>query len=105
RPSDLSLDAARELAERRSQNGVLPAPRFLPGKPVTVSKPEVSLVILNRNGGPCLEHLFASFEQHNSVPAEFIVIDHASTDSSLRVLQRWQSRLPVQIVALDHNAS
>jgi GT2 family glycosyltransferase len=101
----LSLEEARQLAQSGGANATLPPPRFIPGKSTSVAKPEVSIVILNRNGGPCLDHLFASFERHNSVPVEFIVIDHASTDSSLRVLQQWQSKLPLQVVALDHNAS
>jgi GT2 family glycosyltransferase len=101
----LSLADARQVAQSRSASAALPPPRFIPGKSSTVAKPEVSIIILNRNGGPCLEHLFASFERHNSVPAEFIVIDHASSDNSLRVLHLWQSKLPLQVVALDHNAS
>lgn len=101
----MTLEAARQRAQEGATDA-LPPPRFLPGKAAAkVEKPEVSIIILNRNGGPCLDHLFASFEKHNSVPAEFIVIDHASTDSSLRVLHRWQSKLPLHVVPLDRNDS
>ncbi|MGZ5014425.1 MAG: glycosyltransferase family 2 protein [Methylobacter sp.] len=67
--------------------------------------PVVSVVILNRNGADCLEALFQSWSQHNSMSVEIIVIDHGSSDGSLLVLNQWESRLPLHIVALDTNDS
>lgn len=67
--------------------------------------PVVSVVILNRNGADCLETLFQSWSRHNSMSVEIIVIDHSSSDDSLLVLNQWESRLPLHIVALDTNDS
>lgn len=68
--------------------------------------PEVSVIILNRNGAKLLEALFQSWQQHNSHPnQEFIVVDHASEDESLPMLRRWQTVFPIRIIALDFNDS
>lgn len=67
--------------------------------------PQVAVVILNRNGAPCLDALFESWLRYNTVPAELIVIDHASSDASLDTIKRWESKLPIQTVALDINDS
>ncbi|MES2606876.1 MAG: glycosyltransferase [Pseudomonadota bacterium] len=68
--------------------------------------PKVSVVVLNRNGARVLEAMLASWERYNrSVPAELIIIDHASTDSSLVLLKRWRQRLDLKIVPLKQNDS
>ena len=68
--------------------------------------PVVSAVVLTRNGAPLLEAFLQSWEAYQtSVPAEIIVIDHASTDSTLALLRGWQKRLPLTVIALDHNGS
>lgn len=68
--------------------------------------PVVSLVILNRNGESVLATFLESWARHNSsVPAEIIVVDHASTDGSRAMLRRWESRLDLKVLALDHNGS
>lgn len=67
--------------------------------------PQVSVIILNRNGAPCLEALFDSWQRYNTTPAELIVIDHGSSDASLEILNHWAKKLPLQIVALDNNDS
>ena len=91
----------------------LPAPARMPGparrrnasSKSRSATPRVSVIILNRNGAPCLDGLFESFLTHNSVPVEFIVIDHHSRDNSLQIISRWQVSLPIRVVALQENRS
>ena len=82
---------------------------LLGAPPASVSNtplPQVSVIVLNRNGAALLEDLFQSWQQHNrTVTAEWIVIDHASTDDSLAVLRRWRRRLPMRVRALKVNQS
>nr|WP_255553554.1 glycosyltransferase family 2 protein [Caenimonas aquaedulcis] len=78
--------------------------RRAPASPL--DKPEVTVVILNRNGAEVLDSMLESWTRYSStVAAEIIVIDHASEDDSLRMLKRWESGLDLRVVALDHNAS
>jgi GT2 family glycosyltransferase len=73
---------------------------------VPAVKPQVSVLVLNRNGKALLGHLFDSWLRHNqTVPVEWIVVDHASTDGSLALLKDWQGRLALQVIALDYNDS
>lgn len=68
--------------------------------------PEVSVIILNRNGEAPLSALFESWHQHNSEQnIEFVVVDHASDDGSLALLKDWQERLPIRIITLSYNDS
>lgn len=76
--------------------------------------PHVSVIVLNRNGAALLDALLASWQQHSrTVPVEWIVVDHASTDDSLARLKGWQTRLDadarkgerLRVVALDSNDS
>lgn len=67
--------------------------------------PLVSVIILNRNGANCLDTLFSSWQRYNRVASELIVFDHASTDESLAVINRWSTQLVIRIVALDYNES
>ena len=100
---DQSFDlatAAMLLDQPAPPSGRLPPPVRRRRAP-----PQVTAVILNRNGESCLDGLLRSFEQHNSVPVHFIVIDHASTDGSLALLARWQSTLSLEVVALGENHS
>lgn len=71
----------------------------------TPPPPQVSVVVLNRNGGPVLSAFLESWERHNTVPAEVIVVDHASTDGSLALLDGWTRRLALKVLALDRNDS
>lgn len=69
-------------------------------------QPLVSVVILNRNGHDVLQAFLHSWARHNTtVPAELIVVDHASSDASLALLRQWRGRLDLQVLALDHNGS
>ena len=67
--------------------------------------PVVSVIVLNRNGASPLQELLESWYQHNTLPVEWIVVDHASTDNSLTLLQEWAERIPLRIIALDFNNS
>lgn len=69
-------------------------------------QPTVSVIILNRNGEKLLAALFESWLIKNSLTSvEFIVVDHASEDGSLRLLNCWQSQLPLHIIPLPFNDS
>lgn len=71
-----------------------------------VAPPSVTVIVLNRNGADVLSALFISWMTHNrSVVAEWIVIDHASTDQSLEILDHWSSQLPLRVEALSQNQS
>ena len=66
-------------------------------------RPPVSVIVLNRNGAALLDALLQSWVTHNTKHCEWIVVDHASSDDSLAVLARWQSRLPLRVHALARN--
>ena len=68
-------------------------------------RPLVSAVILNRNGQDCLDTLLASWQRHNTIPSELIIIDHASGDGSHAVVKRWSQTLNIRWVPLDYNDS
>jgi GT2 family glycosyltransferase len=67
--------------------------------------PVVSIIVLNRNGAVPLKALLDSWYQHNRLPVEWIVVDHASTDDSRTLLHDCSVRMPIQVIALDHNNS
>jgi len=69
-------------------------------------KPDVSLIVLNRNGEDILGALFESFLATNHYPSyEFVVVDHASSDKSIEVIDAWAKRLTIKTVCLDYNGS
>jgi GT2 family glycosyltransferase len=77
-----------------------------PSPAVADAAPQVSVLVLNRNGSALLRHLFESWQRHNhTVAVEWIVVDHASTDDSLALLENWRARLALQVMALDFNDS
>ncbi|MCH7666388.1 MAG: glycosyltransferase [Acidobacteria bacterium] len=64
----------------------------------------ISIVVLNRDGGGHLHNLFASFLDTNTYLAvEFVVVDHASTDNSLAVIERFQAELPIRLLRYEVN--
>jgi GT2 family glycosyltransferase len=68
--------------------------------------PELSILVLSRNGAKLLERLFESIVRHNSFKRfEIIVVDHASTDGTADVLTAWERRLPLRTVMRDQNFS
>lgn len=74
--------------------------------PVRLARPLVSVIILNRDGEHLLAALFESWQQHNTLTqVEFIVVDHASRDGSLALLEVWRRRLCLKVIALEENDS
>ncbi|SFE46981.1 glycosyltransferase family 2 protein [Nitrosomonas sp. Nm166] len=68
--------------------------------------PLVSVIILNRNGETPLATLLESWKAKNSLTnIEFIIVDHASEDESLKLLNQWQYQLPLHIIPLSFNDS
>ncbi len=77
-----------------------------PEAPALAATPLVSAVILSLEGAELLEQLFSTFAATNSYPAvELIVIDHASTDDTAKVLDTWQDKLPIRRIMRDANYS
>ena len=69
-------------------------------------RPMVSIIVLNRNGAALLDAMLRSFLATNTYPHyEFIIVDHASTDGSLKLLNRWGELLPIRVIACDRNYS
>lgn len=83
----------------------LPSKTSRPSESPARVKPQVSAIVLNRDGADCLQDLLASWYRYNTVPAEIIVIDHASRDDSHQVVQDWSDRLNVRLVGLSVNDS
>jgi len=69
------------------------------------TRPKVSVVILNRNGADHLRALFLSWLRFNTVPAELIVIDHASGDHSQSVCAQFSHLLSLRWVGRKTNYS
>ena len=69
--------------------------------------PQVSVVVLNRNGSALLDQLFTSWREQDKspFPVEWIVVDHGSSDDSLALLDRWSEHFDLRVVALDRNDS
>lgn len=66
--------------------------------------PHVSIVVLNRNGEALLDQLFRSFHAVNTwTNYRFLIVDHGSTDHSIKVIQRWSATLPIDIVPCARN--
>jgi GT2 family glycosyltransferase len=67
---------------------------------------QVAVIVLNRNGAENLDELFQSWQKyHSGVEYEFIIIDHASTDQSLSVIEHWARLMPIRLIALTANDS
>lgn len=69
--------------------------------------PRVSIITLNHNGARLLNALYTSLVAHNTYPnLEIILVDHASTDDSLKIVSHWQERLPyLRIITCEKNHS
>ncbi|WP_409200106.1 glycosyltransferase family 2 protein [Methanobrevibacter sp. DSM 116169] len=69
-------------------------------------EPLVSIIVLNRNGSKHLKRLFTDFaSKTNYNNYEIIVVDNASTDDSLNVLEEFSKDLPIEIIKNDINVS
>jgi GT2 family glycosyltransferase len=68
--------------------------------------PLVTVIILNRDGANMLDELLSSLKRVNTYPnLEIIVVDHASTDTSVAVAKKWARELPVIVVPRSVNYS
>jgi GT2 family glycosyltransferase len=85
----------------------LRAPQPVVDTTLRPAEPHVSVIVLNRNGSGLLNQLFTSWQQQDRspFPVEWIVIDHASSDDSLALLDRWSGHFDLRVVALDRNDS
>lgn len=69
-------------------------------------KPLVSLVVLNHNSKKYLENLFDSIIKNVSYTnIEVILVDNASTDDSLKVIDRYNDQLKIKVIKNTHNES
>lgn len=82
---------------------------FSPVKTIKPKKkllPMVSMIALNWNGDLMLEDFFESLLRITfSNPIELLLVDHGSNDSSLEIISRYQSRLPIKLIERQANYS
>ena len=70
------------------------------------SKPLVSIIMLNRNGSHHLKRFFKAFKENTIYPNyEIIVVDNASTDDSILVLEEEAKELPITIIKNNKNTT
>jgi GT2 family glycosyltransferase len=62
--------------------------------------PKVTVVIVNWNGEKFLEHCLLALQEQTVAPNEIILVDNASTDTSLEIVKRFPS---VRLLAQDEN--
>lgn len=68
--------------------------------------PFVSIIILNRNGVDKLEDLMESFEKSDFYENfEIIFVDNASTDASVKYMEKWKATYDIQMVCNNENRS
>lgn len=67
-----------------------------------VNKPLVSVIILNWNGDKIIRECLSSVLNVNYNPLEIIVVDNASQDKSIEILQSFGSR--IKTISLDKNS-
>jgi GT2 family glycosyltransferase len=68
---------------------------------MNVSMPKVTVVIVNWNGAKFIGRCLDALMLQSVLPQEIIVIDNASTDDSLNIINRYPS---VKLFALKHNS-
>ena len=70
------------------------------------SPPLVTVIILNHNGAEMLDSLLSSVKRINTYPRlEIIVVDHASSDTSVVVARKWAEELPIVVILSPENYS
>lgn len=73
-------------------------------KIATKERPGISIVILNLNGAHYLDRLLETFSWNNTYqPVELIIVDHASTDRTDSVVEKWSERLPIRYLKRNRN--
>jgi glycosyltransferase involved in cell wall biosynthesis len=70
--------------------------------PVPANLPKVSVILPNYNHGKYLETCLNALVQQSVLPSEIVVIDDASTDDSVEIIERFARRHP--IIRLHRNA-
>jgi lipopolysaccharide biosynthesis protein/glycosyltransferase involved in cell wall biosynthesis len=70
----------------------------------TGRKPAVSIIMPGYNHGQYLQERLASIFQQTYRDVEVILLDDASTDNSLEILQRYRHRADVRIVRNEQNS-
>jgi poly(ribitol-phosphate) beta-N-acetylglucosaminyltransferase len=69
----------------------------------------VSLIIPVFNAGATIEQTLASIEreidENPNIDWQIIAVDDGSSDNSLKILQYWETKLPLSIVELAHSGS
>lgn len=74
------------------------------GQTLPKERPGISIIILNRNGAAYLDRLLETFTWNNTYqPVELIIVDHASTDRTGEVIEKWSKRLPIKFLKRDRN--
>ena len=79
----------------------------LPGaKDVMPENAGTTVIILNRNGADLLRQCLGSLAKCVlPEPTEIVVVDHASEDQSIQVVESYADRLPLRLVAYEQNYS
>lgn len=68
--------------------------------------PLISIIVVNRNGISHLKGLFKNFREYLQYPSyEVIVVDNASTDDSIDLLEDLKADLPLKIIKNTENVS
>lgn len=89
---------------RQISNLVHGQPKSMPAVPLDSGQPLVSFIVLNWNGATLLDQFLASIATHMSGESlELLIVDHGSQDDSLQVVERYRSRLDIQL--LDRGAN
>jgi glycosyltransferase involved in cell wall biosynthesis len=65
--------------------------------------PSVSVVICAYNTAPYLHSTLASIVAQSRPPDEVVIVDDASTDTTVEVAESWGDRLPLKVLRRDHN--
>ncbi|WP_144106959.1 glycosyltransferase [Paraburkholderia sp. BCC1886] len=61
-------------------------------------KCDLGIIVLNLNGAVLLDRLFESLHRNRpNLSFRILVTDHASTDDSRAVLERWSRHLPIEV--------
>jgi GT2 family glycosyltransferase len=68
---------------------------------MNVLRPSVTVVIVNWNGAKFIGQCLDALTRQSVLPQEVIVVDNASTDESLSIINRYPN---VKLIALTHNS-
>jgi GT2 family glycosyltransferase len=95
--------AVSTAEERRFIEAAATRLRELPAPPT--SGQLVSIVMLNRDGAALLERFLPALASTAYRDVELIVVDNASTDTSLEVIAGFRPGFDVSVISNDHNAT